>query len=109
MNQNLPRYDIPARWGWRDVYGLLAKIHLPNIDIRKPYTEIMGHSGADRYSGRWYDEQYIQRLMGLPYRLPINSTTAFLRRASEPKYYTQGGYPVGRPPRGYVQGVAAYL
>ncbi len=58
--------------------GLLAKIHLPNIDIRKPYTEIMGDDGADRYSGRWYDEQYIQRLTGLPYRLPINSTTAFL-------------------------------
>lgn len=58
--------------------GLLAKIDSPSVDIRKPYTEIAGDAGDDRYSGRFYDERYIQQLADLPYRLPINATTAFL-------------------------------
>ncbi|MDR2652673.1 MAG: hypothetical protein LBC68_10250, partial [Prevotellaceae bacterium] len=33
---------------------LLAKIHNPQVDIRKPYTEI---EGDNTYSGRFYDEQ----------------------------------------------------
>ena len=36
---------------------LLAKIHKPSIDIRKPYTEI---GSNDCYSGRTYDEAYVE-------------------------------------------------
>jgi len=58
--------------------GLLAKLHNPHVDIRKPYTEIAGETGDDLYSGRFYDERYIQALTERPYYLPINATTAFL-------------------------------
>ena len=58
--------------------GLLAKAHDPKVDIRKPYTEIAGESGKDSYSGRLYDERYIQKLATKPYNLPMNATTAFL-------------------------------
>ncbi|MDB9540547.1 hypothetical protein NWP22_06670 [Anabaenopsis tanganyikae CS-531] len=34
----------------------LAAIHRPDVDIRKPYTEI---GTPDAYSGRYYDERYI--------------------------------------------------
>ena len=40
--------------------ALLAKIHRPEIDIRKPYTEI---GGPDTYSGRTYDEKYISEFI----------------------------------------------
>ncbi len=53
---------------------LLAKFDKPNIDIRKPYTKI---GGNDSYSGRSYDEKYIQSLI-FKYDLPCNQTTAFL-------------------------------
>jgi hypothetical protein len=56
----------------------LAKIDNPKLDIRKPYTDINGDSGNDKYSGRVYDESYVESLKGKPYELPINSTTAFL-------------------------------
>lgn len=58
--------------------GLLAKLHKPSVDIRKPYTEIAGETGNDLYSGRLYDERFIQGLAEHPYSLPINATTAFL-------------------------------
>jgi DNA adenine methylase len=58
--------------------GLLAKLHKPSVDIRKPYTEIAGETGNDFYSGRLYDERFIQGLTEHPYSLPINATTAFL-------------------------------
>lgn len=58
--------------------GLLAKIQSPAVDIRKPYTDIAGATGGDCYSGRFYDERYVQRLADSPYRFPINATTAFL-------------------------------
>ncbi len=56
---------------------LLAKIHRPNIDPRKPYTEI-GH--PDAFSGRSYDEAYITGFIN-ENRLPCNPTTAFLTPA----------------------------
>ncbi|MDE0118846.1 MAG: hypothetical protein OXM55_02420 [Bdellovibrionales bacterium] len=56
---------------------LLAKIHKPKVDIRKPYTEI---KGRDIFSGRTYDEQYLSNLIN-KYELPCNSTTAFLTPA----------------------------
>ncbi len=56
---------------------LLAKIHRPEIDIRKPYTEIVGH---DTFSGRFYDERFIERFVH-KYKLPCNPTTAYLTPA----------------------------
>ena len=56
---------------------LLAKIHRPDIDPRKPYTEI---SGGDSFSGRSYDETYITPFINT-HRLPCNPTTAFLTPA----------------------------
>lgn len=56
---------------------LLAKIQKPEYDIRKPYTEI---SGNDSFSGRFYDEQYVQSFV-IEQRLPCNPTTAFLTPA----------------------------
>ncbi len=58
--------------------GLLAKLHTPSVDIRKPFMDITGQTGDDNYSGRYYDERHIQRLVEKPYSLPINATTAFL-------------------------------
>jgi DNA adenine methylase len=57
--------------------ALLAKIHNPTIDIRRPYTEI---PKKGTYSGRHYDEAYITKLIE-KYNLPCNSTTAFLTPA----------------------------
>ena len=58
--------------------GLLAKVHDPKADIRKPYTDIANMSKKGCYSGRLYDERYIQKFTTKPYSLPINATTAFL-------------------------------
>ncbi|MFH0992682.1 MAG: restriction endonuclease, SacI family [bacterium] len=55
----------------------LGKIHEPNVDIRKPYTEI---SGDGTYSGRSYDEQFVEPFV-LKNQLPTNQTTAFLTPA----------------------------
>ena len=54
--------------------SLLAKIHRPEVDIRKPYTEI---GDNDAYSGRSYDESYVSAFIN-QHDLPCNSTTAFL-------------------------------
>lgn len=56
---------------------LLAKIDKPKVDVRKPYTEIEGN---DTYSGRAYDETYIESFV-VKYKLPCNPTTAFLTPA----------------------------
>lgn len=56
---------------------LLAKIHVPSIDVRKPYTRI---GGADSFSGRRYDESYITDFVN-QHSLPCNSTSAFLTPA----------------------------
>lgn len=56
---------------------LIAKIDRPTVDIRKPYTEIQG---SDTYSGRAYDEGYIEGFIA-KYKLPCNATTAFLTPA----------------------------
>ncbi len=55
----------------------LAKLLEPEVDIRKPYTEI---GTADAYSGRYYDEKYIDPF-ARENRLPVNSTTAWLTPA----------------------------
>lgn len=78
---------------------LLAKVHRPVIDIRKPYTEI---GGEDAFSGRSYDEQYIAPFV-YRYRLPVNSTTAFLTPALRNRniMLTPDINLVGRPPSLY--------
>lgn len=55
----------------------LAKVNNPNLDIRKPYTEI---GDTDSYSGRTIDEQYIEDFV-LDRDLPANQTTAWLTPA----------------------------
>ncbi len=55
----------------------VAKIDNPKNDIRKPYTEI---SGKGTFSGRSYDEKYIQKIVE-QFDLPCNSTTAYLTPA----------------------------
>lgn len=62
---------------------MLAKIHQPDVDPRRPYTEIQ-EPGA--FSGRTYDESYVEAL--LKHRLPINTTTAFLTPALRNVDYT---------------------
>lgn len=78
---------------------LLAKIHKPEVDIRKPYTEI---GGDDAYSGRTYDESYVSAFINR-HSLPCNSTTAFLTPALRNRniVLTPDVNLVGRPPRLY--------
>lgn len=53
----------------------LAKLHRPEVDIRKPYTEI---GTPDSFSGRAeYDEKVVGPFVAR-HQLPVNSTTAFL-------------------------------
>jgi len=56
---------------------LLGKLDRPNVDPRKPYTEI---GTADSFSGRTYDEVYLTAFIN-KHDLPVNSTTAFLTPA----------------------------
>ncbi len=53
---------------------LLGKLDKPNVDPRKPYTEI---GDSDSFSGRTYDEQHLAPFIN-EHRLPVNQTTAFL-------------------------------
>ena len=76
--------------------ALLAKIHHPQVDIRKPYTEI---GDDDAYSGRTYDEGFVTTFIH-KYQLPCNPTTAFLTPALRNRntVLTPGLNLVGRPP-----------
>ena len=53
---------------------MLAKMHRPEVDPRRPYTKI---KSDDSFSGRTYDEQFIGDFI-TRHNLPCNSTTAFL-------------------------------
>jgi len=53
---------------------MLAKVHRPKVDVRKPYWKI---GSKDCFSGRSYDEQFIGEFI-TKHNLPCNSTTAFL-------------------------------
>lgn len=79
---------------------LLAKIHNPKVDIRKPYTEI---HGDDTYSGRFYDERFVELLVH-KYQLPCNPTTAYLTPAFRnlDRLLTTDLSMVGRPKEVYV-------
>jgi DNA adenine methylase len=78
---------------------LLAKLHNPKVDVRKPYTEI---GGKDSFSGRTYDEVYIGSFV-FKNRLPCNPTTAFLTPALRNRniILTPKVNLVGRPPEVY--------
>ncbi len=78
---------------------MLAKLHRPEVDPRKPYTEI---GGKDSFSGRTYDEQHLTGFISSN-RLPCNSTTAFLTPAlrNQDAMLTTGTILVGRPPQVY--------
>jgi SacI restriction endonuclease len=78
---------------------LLAKLHRPEVDIRKPYTEI---GDSDVFSGRTYDERYLTMFIN-KYDLPCNSTTAFLTPALRNRNttLTKGLNLVGKPPQVY--------
>lgn len=78
---------------------LLAKVHRPELDVRKPYTEI---GSSDAFSGRTYDEQYITAFIN-KYNLPCNRTTAFLTPALRNRNNTlrKDINLVGRPPQLY--------
>ena len=90
----------PTRAGARLLMAcLLAKVHKPEVDIRKPYTKIGGH---DVYSGRRYDEKYIEPFI-FKHALPCNPTTAFLTPALRNRniVLTLGINLEGRPPKLY--------
>ena len=78
---------------------LLAKVHKPEIDIRKPSTKI---GGDNAYSGRRYDEDYIAPFI-VQHALPCNSTTAFLTPGFRTinTVLTPGTNLEGRPPELY--------
>ncbi|SRR5579883_270928 len=77
---------------------LLAKIHNPDVDIRKPYTELEGN---DTYSGRRYDEKFITAFINT-HHLPCNLTTAFLTPAFRDRVVlTPDVILNGRPPQLY--------
>ena len=77
----------------------LAKMDRPDIDIRKPYTEI---GDNDTYSGRTYDEQFVTAFIDA-HALPVNNTTAWLTPAwrTNSAVLTRGIDLGGRPPGMY--------
>lgn len=79
----------------------LAKIVNPTIDPRKPYTQI---GEPDAFSGRHYDEAYIERFIHR-HRFPLNPTTAFLTPALRNINHvlTPDLRIEGRPPRMYTE------
>lgn len=78
---------------------LLAKSHRPELDIRKPYTEI---GDDDAFSGRKYDEDFVSGFV-TRHKLPCNPTTAFLTPAlrNQEEILTPQTNLVGRPPELY--------
>jgi hypothetical protein len=81
---------------------LLGKLDRPNVDPRKPYTEI---GGDDSFSGRTYDERYLTKFIN-EHRLPVNPTTAFLTptlRNIDHALMTTDRELVGRPRDLYIK------
>jgi hypothetical protein len=78
---------------------MLAKLHRPEVDPRKPYTEI---GGRESFSGRTYDEQWVGGFISAN-RLPCSSTTAFLTPAlrNQDSTLTIKTALVGRPSQVY--------
>lgn len=59
---------------------LLAKLHRPEVDPRKPYTEI---GEPDAFSGRTYDERYINLSLKGTSRLPVLVVASAYQTAQE--------------------------
>jgi hypothetical protein len=78
---------------------VLAKIDRPEINVRKPYTEI---NTDDAFSGRVYDESFLGPFINR-HQLPCNPTTAFLTPALRNRniVLTPDVNLVGRPPQLY--------
>lgn len=78
---------------------LLAKLHRPEVDVRKPYTEI---GEPDAFSGRTYDERYLTAFIN-EHNLPCNNTTAFLTPAlrNRSMMLTRTLNLLGKPPQLY--------
>jgi DNA adenine methylase len=78
---------------------LVAKLSVPELDIRKPYTEI---GGAGIFSGRHYDESYVAPFV-FKHALPVNATTSFLTPAfrTNKTIIAPGVELVGRPKKLY--------
>ena len=83
---------------------LLGKLDNPQVDPRKPYTEI---GDADCFSGRTYDERYLTPFINR-YRLPVNQTTAFLTPTLRNINHTltANSNLVGRPKELYKKTIA---
>lgn len=79
---------------------LVAKLSNPELDIRKPYTEI---GGAGIYSGRHYDEAFVAPFV-FRHELPVNPTTSFLTPAFRTNKRTiePGVELIGRPRQLYA-------
>jgi predicted RecB family endonuclease len=82
---------------------LLGKLDKPNVDIRKPYTEI---GGKDSFSGRTYDEHFLSTFI-TKHRLPVNATTAFLTPTLRniDHTLTKDRELVGRPRELYIKAI----
>ncbi|MGD0461006.1 MAG: restriction endonuclease, SacI family [Tepidisphaeraceae bacterium] len=81
----------------------LAKIHHPNVDIRKPFIQAYPDTEkVDAYPGRNYDEQYIFDFI-TRHKLPCSPTTAFLTPAFRTKNIVLDANQKlrGRPPELY--------
>lgn len=80
--------------------ALLAKLHNPKVDPRKPYTEI---GGSDSFSGRTYDQDYLTHFINT-HRLPCNPTSGYLTPAFRNinRALTPDIQIVGRPRQLYV-------
>lgn len=92
--------SIQNRAGMRVIMACtLAKIYRPEVDVRKPYTEI---GDEDAFSGRTYDEQFIGPFIN-EHQLPCNPTTAWLTPALRNRniVLTPKVNLVGRPPELY--------
>jgi hypothetical protein len=78
---------------------LVAKLDNPTVDVRKPYTSI---PGDDHFSGRRYDEGFVQQLIK-EFNLPCNHTTAYLTPAfrNGNEVMRPGLKLEGRPPEIY--------
>ena len=77
----------------------LAKSFNPELDIRKPYTEI---GGSDAFGGRGYDEKFLTSFI-IEHKLPCIQTTGFLTPAFRNRNVTLTPdlNMVGRPPLVY--------
>lgn len=78
---------------------LVAHLHDPNIDLRKPFTPL---GDSDVFAGRDYDQDFISPFVTI-HKLPVNPTTAFLTPGyrTNPIALYRGAKLTGRPQQLY--------